>query len=42
MSNIFLYIGLLKNIVQYNEIYWTIKIYSLKKINILDLTIYNT
>ena len=34
--------GLLKNIVQYNEIYWTIKIYSLKKIKILDLTIYNT
>lgn len=37
-----MYIGLLNKIVQYNVIYWTIKIYSLKKIKILDLTIYNT
>ena len=35
-----MYNGLLKNIVQDNEIYWTIKIYSLKKIKILDLTIF--
>nr|DAK64569.1 MAG TPA: hypothetical protein [Caudoviricetes sp.]DAU25480.1 MAG TPA: hypothetical protein [Caudoviricetes sp.] len=42
MSNVFMYIGLLNKIVQYNVIYWTIKIYSLKKIKILDLTIYNT
>ena len=41
MSSPNIYYRALKNIVQYNGIYWTIKKYSLKNIKILDLTIYN-